>query len=361
MKVHLDRKCVSSYEIHIGKDIIDRVGLILAKNAWASRYFILSDSRVAALYGEAVSDILGHMNLKIDLIDFPGGEASKNIHSCLGIAEKLSRLGADRTSAIVALGGGVTGDIAGFIASIYMRGIPCIQIPTTLLAQVDSSIGGKTGIDMEAGKNLLGTFSQPKAVFIDVSFLKTLPDTEFRSGLAEVLKYGIIESPDLLTLIDSHVDELRSRDSAFLERLITLCCRIKKNIVELDERETGLRRILNFGHTLGHAIEAVSSYTVSHGEAVSIGIAAAAMLSERMKYLPPEDTVRILSLIRNLGLNDRIPANLASDAILAGLRADKKKQGDVVPFVLLKNLGIPFMNGGVQEPLIRKVIEELKA
>ena len=192
IKVQLDSQSSTSYKIHVGSDIIDRIGVLLSKGSWTNRHIIVTDSQVNALHGKRVLDTLNQMGLKIDLIDFPAGEASKNIQTSLRLVEKLMVLGADRHTALIALGGGVTGDMTGFIASIFMRGLPFFQIPTTLLAQVDSSIGGKTGIDIPAGKNLLGTFYQPQAVFIDLSFLQTLPDLEFNNGLSEILKHGII-------------------------------------------------------------------------------------------------------------------------------------------------------------------------
>ena len=360
IRLNLDRKTARSYDIHVGRDILDRAGLLLAKNNWASRYAVVSDSRVASLYGDEVLALLRRMDLKVDRIEFPEGEASKTVPTCLGIIEKMAALGMDRTSAVIALGGGVTGDVAGFAASIFMRGIPCIQIPTTLLAQVDSSIGGKTGVDTEAGKNYIGTFHQPKAVFSDISFLKTLPEAEIRNGLAEIVKYGIIESPEILDLLEGQAEALLQRDAALLESLVLKCCRIKKGIVELDEKDTGLRRILNFGHTVGHALEAESDFRLSHGDAVSIGMAAAVSVSERMRYLSAEDRERILALIRGLGLADRVPRDLAVEGILSRLKKDKKKQGSAVHFVLLKRPGMPFLNGGVPEPLIRETVEELR-
>ncbi len=360
LKVNLDRKQINSYDIHIGEDILDRSVLIMAKNNWAKRYFVIADENVAALHGGLLCETMKRSDLKVDTIDFPAGEKSKSFSTCLEIAEKLAALGADRTSALVALGGGVTGDIAGLMASLYMRGIPCIHFPTTLLAQIDSCIGGKTGVDTAAGKNLIGTFHQPKAVFIDTAFLRTLPDREFRNGLAEMVKYALIESPELATLMEANVEKLRNRDLSFLEGLIASCCRIKKNIVEIDEKETGLRRILNFGHTVGHALEAESDYAIPHGDAVSVGMAAATRISQRLNYLSNEDADRITSFIRNMGLVERIDPGVKTDAILARLKMDKKKQGENIHFVLLKKMGMPFVNGGVPEPVVRETIEGLK-
>ena len=358
--VNLDKKPSASYEIYIGENILDRMGLLLNKNKWASRYIILTDSNVSILHGEKVQATLKGMGLKVDLIDFPAGEASKNFQTILAIINNMVDLGADRTSALIALGGGVVGDITGFIASIYMRGMPYIQLPTTLLAQVDSSIGGKTGIDLPHGKNILGTFYQPKAVFINLAFLTTLTPREFGNGLAEIIKCAIIDDPELLSFIEKEAGAIRNRDINLLEGIVAKVCLIKKAIVEIDEREIGLRRILNFGHTIGHAIEAESGYSISHGEAISSGMVASAIISERLKYLPFEDRERITSLIRKNGLPDRIPKTLRTGGVLSRVKRDKKKEGDTIRFVLLKKIGMPFVNGGVPETVIGEIIEMLK-
>ena len=315
---------------------------------------------MAALQGKAVHDTLAVMGLDLELIEIPSGEAAKSIQTCLEVVEKLIQAGADRTSALIALGGGVVGDITGFIASTYMRGIPYIQIPTTLLSQVDSSIGGKTAIDLPTGKNLMGSFHQPKAVFIDLSFLQTLPEREFKSGLAEILKCGIIDDPALFAALESGAVEIARRDVDFLEKIIARTCQIKKGMVEMDETDKGMRRYLNFGHTIGHALEAESEYSLSHGESVSVGMIAAALLSERLNYLPASEQERIAATVETLGLPHRVPDNSSTEGILSRLKVDKKKSGEKVNFVLLKRLGMPFINGGVPRDLIRNVIEEMK-
>jgi 3-dehydroquinate synthase len=360
IKVHLDKKTSSSYEIYIGNGIIDRMGLLLAKHNWGERYIIITDDIVSTLHGAGVQGTLKEMGLKTDMVDFPAGEASKDMQTSLRIVDQLRALGADRTSALIALGGGVVGDITGFVASIYMRGIPYIQVPTTLLAQVDSSIGGKTGIDLSTGKNILGTFYQPKGVFIDLAFLKTLERREMKNGLAEVVKYGIIDDPELFGILEAKADAIKKGDVDLLEEIITRSCRIKKGVVEIDELEKGVRRILNFGHTIGHAIETESGYTVSHGDAVSMGMVASAAISERMHYLPTEDRERIIALIRAMGLPDRISKSLKPKEIVARMKGDKKKAGDVLNFVLLKKIGMPFVTSDVPEALIRETIEELQ-
>jgi 3-dehydroquinate synthase len=360
IRVNLDTRSSSSYEIYIGQDILDRVGVILHKSQRTKHLVILTDDQVNSLHGARVLEALKKMDLKVDLIEFPAGESSKTIQICLRIVDKLIALGADRASSLIALGGGVVGDLTGFIASIYMRGIPFFQIPTTLIAQVDSSIGGKTGVDLPAGKNLLGTFYQPQAVFIDLSFLQTLNDREFNNGLAEILKYGIIEDLELFRTIEEGIPLIRQRELVLLERIITKSCRIKKRIVEMDEKESGLRRILNFGHTIGHAVEAESGYAISHGEGVAIGMVCAAALSEKLKHLSKKERDRIEALIRSVGLPHHIPKDLETKALLTRMSKDKKKQGDILPLVLLKKIGLPFINGTVAEEVIQETIEALK-
>ena len=283
------------------------------------------------------------------------------METCLGLAERLMALGVDRTSALIALGGGVVGDMTGFLASIFMRGIPYIQMPTTLLAQVDSSIGGKTGVDLPTGKNLLGTFAQPKGVFIDLAFLDTLPPEEFQNGLAEIVKYGVIEDPMLLQMVEGETDRIRNRDNDVLLRIITASCRIKRDIIEIDETEQGLRKILNFGHTIGHAVEAESNYAVSHGQGVAMGMVAAARLAESRSYLSTVDRSRIEAILEKIGLPNRIPGDLGTAGIVARIKTDKKKQGDLTPFVLLKKIGMPFVNGSIPAETVAETIEAMKS
>jgi 3-dehydroquinate synthase len=360
IKVNLDRRVSASYEICIGRGIVDRIEMIIAKNNCASRYVVVTDSNVSALHGETFLATLKSMGLPVDMIEIPAGEASKNIDTVLDIAKKLTGMGADRKSALIALGGGVVGDIVGFVASTYMRGIPYYQIPTTLLAQVDSSIGGKTAIDLPEGKNLLGTFYQPREVFIDLSFLDTLPPREFKNGMAEIIKYGIIDDTELLGLLESEAKAIIERDMAILSSIIGKSCRIKKRIIEIDEKEHGIRRILNFGHTIGHAIEAESNYSICHGDGVAIGMVAAARISEKLKHLSGQEREKIEKLIAAFGLPCRIPGSIEIGKVLSRLRVDKKKEGDTIKFVMLKKLGMPFVNGGVSETVIEETIRELK-
>ena len=346
IKVNLEKKLSNSYDICIGCGILDRAALILAKNNWAARYIVITDANVGPLHGEQVLAVLRNAGLKVDLVQIPAGEASKTIDTALKIADQLLALGADRKSGLIALGGGIVGDITGFVASIYMRSIPYVQMATSLLAMVDASIGGKTGVDFGRGKNLIGTFCQPKAVFIDIDFLKTLPEKEFRTGLAEIVKYGVIDDAELFNLLEKESAKLSSQNIDLMERLIARSARIKKGIVEIDETEHGLRRILNYGHTLGHAIESESDYRITHGEAVAIGMAGAARISEKMKHLSGAERIRIETLIAEAGLPALIPEGLSLEGIMSRIRLDKKKEGDKVPFVLIKKIGVPFVNGG---------------
>ena len=242
----------------------------------AKRYGIIADDTVAGLYGEAVQKSLRSAGIESELLVFAHGEAHKTLQTIGDLAGQLARLGFDRQDALIGLGGGVAGDIAGFLAASYMRGIPFVQLPTTLLAQVDSSVGGKTGVDIPEGKNLIGAFYQPKAVFIDISVLQTLPRQELLGGLAEVIKYGVIRDKEFFSFLRDNRQGILDLDPELIKKTCKICCSIKSAVVSEDEREGGMRRILNYGHTIGHAVEGASDYTLIHGLAVSIGMVAAA-------------------------------------------------------------------------------------
>jgi 3-dehydroquinate synthase len=274
----------------------------------------------------------------------PGGEATKDVPTLQRLWAVGTRQGLDRQSVVVAIGGGVIGDAVGFFAATHLRGIRVVQVPTTLMAQVDSSIGGKTGINLPVGKNLVGAFHQPCLVVADPSVLKTLPEREFRAGLAEVVKYGIIADPVLFRRLESRAAAVLAREPAELRWIIARCAAIKARVVSLDERETkGLRATLNFGHTIGHALEAATRYgALIHGEAVALGMIGATDLSRRFAGLPERDARRIVSLIERLGLTSRLPriaARCPLKKILAALRLDKKAAGGRPRFVLAKRIG----------------------
>jgi len=360
LKVNLDKKILSSYEIRVGRGIADRMAMLIAKNHKAGHHIVITDSNVGRLHGQKFLDLLKSVGLKADLVEFAAGEPSKSMTTMMDIVGRIIELDADRTSLLIAFGGGVVGDLVGFIASVFMRSVPYIQIPTTLIAQVDSSIGGKTAIDIPHGKNLLGTFYQPRAVFTDLNYLETLPEKEFNNGLAEVIKYGLIDDEKLFDQLEANMESVRKRDPVLLQKIVEICCRIKKSIVEIDEKEQGLRRILNYGHTLGHALEAQSNFTITHGEGVALGMIAAARLSENAGYLKATECRRIENIIRQAGLPSRLPRDISAAGLINRLKTDKKKTGGVVHFVLLRKIGMPFVNGGIGEEAITSVIEVMK-
>ncbi len=360
IKVNLDRRTSSSYEIRIGAGILDRIALLIAKNHKARRHVIVTDAHVNKIHGRALMDALTKAGLNALLLEIPAGESSKNMSTVMDIAGKLLSAGADRETMLIAFGGGVVGDLTGFAASVFMRSVPYIQIPTTLIGQVDSAIGGKTAVDLPQGKNLLGTFYQPCAVFADLHFLTTLPDKEFANGLAEIIKYGIIEDEKLFGLLEENMEAVKNRDMTLLLKVVETCCRIKKSIVEIDEHEQGLRRILNYGHTLGHALEAVSGFALSHGEGVALGMIAAARLSVKMHVLSEAESTRVERVVERAGLPTQIEAGIDSQAVIRRLKVDKKKKEDVVQFVLIKKIGLPFVSGGVRDEMICEVLKEMK-
>jgi 3-dehydroquinate synthase len=345
-----------SYKIVIEPGLVTRLPRALAALNLSPRVFLVSDARVASLYGEQTLQTLTAGGYSPTLLAAPRGEGAKTWPVVQRLAKELLAQGADRGAALIALGGGVTGDLTGFLASIFMRGIPFIQMPTTLLAMVDAAIGGKTAINLPAGKNLLGTFHQPRLVAVDPRFLKTLPASQRRNGLAEVLKHGFIRDPDLLGTIEGAGKRLFSQEEE-LTAVIHRAAAIKAEVVAADEREGGLRRILNFGHTLGHGLEQASKFRLAHGEAVAWGMLAALRLSVELAGLAPADAARGKELIRGCGLARRLPP-LDPGAVLAALTLDKKRRADKVVFVLLSRLGQPVVREDVPLELIGEVLQE---
>jgi 3-dehydroquinate synthase len=345
-----------SYPIYIKSGLLKDVGTDLAHNKLATRYCVIADDCVADLYGMKLMSSLESAGIQAELVTFPHGEQSKNLQTIARLASELAARGFDRKDALIALGGGVTGDITGFLASIFMRGIPFVQIPTTLLSQVDSSVGGKTGVDIPEGKNLVGTFYQPKAVYIDTDVLQTLPDEEIRGGLAEVIKYGIIYDKDFFNFLNNKRKQILALDNTIITTLIARCCRIKAQVVEQDEREGGLRRILNYGHTIGHAVEAASNFTIIHGFAVGIGMCAAARLAVKCDCLLAEDADEIVNIVADYGLPTEIPAELDRDAMKEYLLRDKKTVGGRVFYVLPESIGTVRITDQVQSSDVDNVL-----
>ena len=316
---------------------------------------VVTDEHVAPLYLSRVSEGLG--GLTHEAIVLPAGESSKTLDHAARIYDALANLGASRDATVVALGGGVIGDLAGFAAATWMRGVDFVQMPTTLLAMVDSSVGGKTGVDLAAGKNLVGAFHQPRAVVADTATLATLPKREYAAGLAEVVKYGAIGDAGFFAWLESNARALAAQDEASLAEAIGFSCRYKAGVVARDEREQGERALLNFGHTFGHAIEAASGYgAVLHGEAVAIGMVLAARASEQLGRAASADTDRLDALLRRLGLPVSVPAGSDADALLARMRLDKKNRGGRLRLVLWRGVGKAEIVADVDETSIRGVL-----
>jgi len=330
-----------SYQIKIGTGLLADVGSECRALKLGSRCAIVSDRNVAPVYAGEVNRTLAVAGFEAVKIVVPAGETAKSLKTVQACYDQLAAHRLERKSFVVALGGGVVGDLAGFLAATYLRGVPFVQVPTTLLAQVDSSVGGKVGVNLKAGKNLVGAFYQPRLVLCDLDTFKTLPDREYRSGLAEVIKYGIIYDAALFRRLEREMPALLDREPQILAAVVARCCEIKAEVVGEDETESGLRAILNFGHTIGHALEAISHYgKYLHGEAISIGQVAAARISERQLGLPAGDVQRIRTLLNRAGLPTELKLRTVERAsLLQAMKLDKKVSGGEVKFVLARQIG----------------------
>lgn len=325
-----------SYPIYIGSGLLERAD-ILAPHVTGKHVAIITNTTVAPLYLKRVQKLLGKTPLEIVL---PDGEEHKTLDVLTKVFDALLGARCDRRTTIVALGGGVIGDMAGFAAACYQRGVPFVQIPTTLLAQVDSSVGGKTAVNHPLGKNMIGAFYQPRAVLIDTDTLSTLPDREFRSGLAEVIKYGLIRDPEFFVWLEKYLPKLLARDGEALTHAIERSCRNKAEVVAQDETESGVRATLNYGHTFGHAIETGLGYgDWLHGEAVAAGMCMAADLSQRLGWLSKDDVRRIQAIIKAAGLPLLAPATLSPARLKELMAVDKKVEAGQLRLVLLKRIG----------------------
>jgi 3-dehydroquinate synthase len=346
------------YDIAIGTDNLADLGPTLAALGEVSHAVIITDANVQEPHAVKAAESLSGEGLSVDLVAVEPGEPSKSIEMAAGLWEGLLELGADRKSVIVAVGGGVVGDLAGFIAATYARGIRFFQVPTTLLAQVDSSVGGKVGINLPGAKNMVGAFLQPMAVLIDTATLDTLPERDYRSGLGEVVKYGVILDAELFDHLEANVAGLLGREHDLLVDVIATCCRLKADIVRQDEREeTGLRAVLNYGHTFGHALEALCGYgELLHGEAVAIGMLCAARLAERLGRIDGDATRRQRDLLAALGLPTELP-KLDADRIMETMMCDKKVQHGRLRFVLPTAIGNVELVGDVDPTDVRAAIE----
>jgi len=347
-----------SYDISIGSNILEGIGDNVKLFGLSPKIAIVSNPTVFSLYGEYLSASVKKAGFDLLTVTIPDGEEYKDLLWVEHIYDELLKHKLDRSSALIALGGGVIGDITGFAASTYMRGISCIQVPTTLLAQVDSSVGGKTGVNHKLGKNMIGTFWQPRLVWIDIATLKTLPRRELLAGLAEVIKYGIIYDEKLFEFLEVNREKILNLDSNALTHIIKRSCEIKADVVSKDERESGLRSILNYGHTIGHAIETVTGYTrFLHGEAVAIGMCLEARLSQMINLIDKDRVSKIKAIIDSYGLPSEMPADIDMNSILSSMQLDKKAVAGELKFILPEKIGWVRIYKGVTEKSLRKLFE----
>lgn len=347
-----------SYDIQIGSGNLAELGTFVAERLRPSHAVVITDTNVAPLYTAPAKASLDSAGIRVDVALVNAGEASKSVVEANHLWEQLSDYGADRKTVVIALGGGVIGDLAGFAAATYARGLALIQVPTTLLAHVDSSVGGKVGVNLPAAKNMVGAFWQPRGVLIDCGVLQSLPEREYRAGLAEVVKYGVILDAEFFEFLEQQASALNERDPAVLKQVVARCCRLKADVVEHDEtEETGLRAVLNYGHTFCHAIETVTQYgEFLHGEAVSIGMLCASRVAEYLGRVDTQFTQRQQTLLETLGLPVQVPP-LNRDELLRAMQHDKKVLHGRLRFVLPTRLGHVELVEGVSEGTVRDALD----
>ena len=348
------------YDILLERGLLARSGRVLARLLGKQRRcFVATVPQVRRLWGGVLETSLTQAGLRVEFLEMGDGEPHKRFRTLETLAERMVVLGADRDSAVIALGGGVVGDVAGFLAAIYMRGIELVQIPTTLLAQVDASVGGKTGVNLRAGKNLAGAFHQPLAVLIDSEVLSTLPEREFRAGLYESLKCGVIGDARLFRFMEANQAAILRREGAALDPVIAASVKLKASVVSADERENGVRRNLNFGHTIGHALEAETGYRqFLHGEAVAWGMIAAVHIAQAVGTMKPVDAERTTAAILSLGKLPRV--NASPKRVVARLGSDKKARGGKVHFVLPTKIGAVEVVAGISETAVLEAVEHVR-
>ncbi|OGW75776.1 MAG: 3-dehydroquinate synthase [Omnitrophica bacterium RBG_13_46_9] len=348
-----------SYNIYIGKGIIGELPSLIKLDAPSAPIFIVTNRKICNLYADKLENALKPFGKKILFYEVPDSEKAKSFPIYIRTIRRLARFARKTRPLVCAFGGGVIGDLAGFVASAYRRGVPYIQIPTTLLAQVDSAIGGKVAIDIKEAKNIVGNFYQPKIVMCDLQFLKTLPDKELRNGLVEIIKYGIIEDEGLFSFLEKNIDRILRLDTKSMEHIIFRSCAIKAKVVEKDELDTkGMRNMLNFGHTLGHAIEAASCYSrsITHGQAVAIGIIMASRIALEMNLIAKNDYEKICLFIQKIS-PERSLKNIKQKDILNALSYDKKFIYGENRFILPRKIGFVEIIDGIPRALIKKVVE----
>lgn len=347
------------YAVHCRWGALDDLGRLMRDAGLSGAAFVISDSSVGPLFGERAMSSLRDAGFEPQLHQFPAGEASKNLDTVRGAYDWLLDHRAERGSAVVALGGGVVGDTAGFVAATYLRGVPFVQAPTSLLAMVDASIGGKVGVDHPRGKNLIGAFYQPRLVVQDTSLLATLPPRSLREGFAEIVKHGLIADAPMLDVLERDADALLAVEPERITALVARNAAIKARVVSEDEREGGLRMILNYGHTTGHAIESVTGYgPILHGEAISVGMMAAAAIGERVGITPPAVAQRQARIFERYGLPRRVHG-IDAEAVFAATALDKKVSAKRVRWVLIEAEGRPVVRDDVPDDVVRAVLRDL--
>jgi 3-dehydroquinate synthase len=347
-----------SYDIVIGKHLLEDAGHRIAALGLGNHGIVISDSNVQPLYGSRLADALSASGLVVNVISVRAGESSKSLREAERLYEHMIALGVERDSFVVALGGGVIGDLAGFVAATFMRGVPYVQAPTTLLAQVDSSVGGKVGVNLPQGKNLVGAFYQPRLVIADLDTLESLPLREWRAGFAEVIKHGAIRDAKFFEFLESNRKAIFAKQENVVAQTVRRCCEIKAAVVSEDERESGLRSILNFGHTVGHALEALGEYEgLLHGEAISIGMSVATEISVRHAGLPREQAKRLRKLLADSGLPTQLPEKFGTREILEKVKFDKKVRDGRIRLILLKQLGETVIADDVTESQLAEAID----
>ncbi|MBD2387265.1 3-dehydroquinate synthase [Cylindrospermum sp. FACHB-282] len=352
-----------SYEIAIASASLDQLGQQMSQLQLGKKVLLVSNPMIFKHYGERAIASLKNAGFEVASCNLPPGERYKTLNSIQKLYDIALENRLERSSTMVALGGGVVGDMTGFAAATWLRGINVVQVPTTLLAMVDSAIGGKTGVNHPHGKNLIGAFHQPRRVLIDPEVLKTLPTREFRAGMAEVIKYGIIWDADLFAQLEAskHLDQLRYVKTDLINNILTHSCQAKADVVGKDEKESGLRAILNYGHTIGHAVESLTGYRLlKHGEAVGIGMVAAGQISLELGLWQKQDTERQNALIEKTGLPTKLPAGVEIEAIIDALQLDKKVKSGQVRFVLPTKIGEVTITDQVPTDTIRQVLQGMQ-
>ena len=339
IRVPLVEQRDASYDILIDPGLAGGVGKLLAQYCPAPAYAVISDSHVGKLYGERLVATLRDAAMRAELFSFPAGEWNKTRETWASLSDRMLAAHFGRDCVVIALGGGVVGDVAGFVAATYLRGVPLVQIPTSLLAMIDSSIGGKTGVDVAAGKNLLGAFHQPRLVVVDLDFLASLASVQLSAGLAEAVKHGVIADAEYFEFLDGSSAAILAKDGQALERVVRRSVEIKAAVVAQDEREAGRRAILNFGHTVGHAIEATSRYEVLHGEAVAMGMVYEARLAESLGIAAAGTAQRNTGLLERLRLPVERPDGNRVDDLIEAMRAENKGRAGAIRFALPRKIG----------------------